>query len=147
MKTSLSEKLAGAMLASMLAAAGCSGGEKDAASQSPEPQSAAPSENAEAFEPASPAPIPATELQSEAHETGAAGDAARGKRVFVKCMGCHSTAQGKIVSGPPLYKIVGAPAGKAAGDFGPQETPAATFTGVLRNTSVSPPIRSNPMAS
>lgn len=37
----------------------------------------------------------------------AEGDAAAGKTVFMKCMVCHSPAQGKNVVGPSLFGIVG----------------------------------------
>lgn len=39
------------------------------------------------------------------------GDAAAGKRVFVKCMSCHSIAEGQNKVGPSLYGIVGREAG------------------------------------
>lgn len=43
------------------------------------------------------------------------GDAAAGKRVFVKCLACHVVTQGQNRVGPSLYGIVGRPAGSIAG--------------------------------
>ncbi len=46
---------------------------------------------------------------------GLTGDAANGKRVFVKCMACHAVAEGQNRVGPSLYGIVGRPAGTIEG--------------------------------
>lgn len=43
------------------------------------------------------------------------GDAAAGKRVFIKCLACHVAVQGQNKVGPSLYGIVGRPAGSIAG--------------------------------
>lgn len=43
------------------------------------------------------------------------GNADAGKKVFVKCMACHSVTQGQNKVGPSLYGIVGRPAGSIAG--------------------------------
>mgnify|MGYP003384856705 CR=1 FL=1 len=43
------------------------------------------------------------------------GDAAAGKRVFVKCLACHVVTQGQNRVGPSLYGIVGRPAGSIPG--------------------------------
>ncbi|MEL6363688.1 MAG: cytochrome c family protein [Pseudomonadota bacterium] len=40
------------------------------------------------------------------------GDAAKGKRVFTKCMSCHAVKEGQNRVGPSLYGIVGREAGK-----------------------------------
>jgi cytochrome c2 len=40
------------------------------------------------------------------------GDATAGKRVFARCMSCHSVQQGQNKVGPSLYGIVGRPAGQ-----------------------------------
>jgi cytochrome c len=45
----------------------------------------------------------------------AAGDAAKGKKVFKKCSACHSVKPGKKRIGPSLFGIVGRKAGKAKG--------------------------------
>lgn len=39
------------------------------------------------------------------------GDAAKGKRVFVKCIACHTVQEGQNRVGPSLYAIIGRPAG------------------------------------
>ncbi|MBI1391977.1 MAG: c-type cytochrome [Alphaproteobacteria bacterium] len=43
------------------------------------------------------------------------GDAAKGKRVFVKCMSCHSVQEGQNRVGPSLYNVVGREAGTVEG--------------------------------
>jgi cytochrome c len=43
------------------------------------------------------------------------GDAAKGKRVFTQCMSCHSVQEGKNLSGPSLYGIVGRTSGTIEG--------------------------------
>jgi cytochrome c len=45
----------------------------------------------------------------------AAGDAAKGKKVFKKCSACHSVKPGKKRIGPSLFGIVGRKARKAKG--------------------------------
>ena len=45
----------------------------------------------------------------------AAGDAAKGKKVFNKCKACHTLKAGKHRVGPSLVGIVGRQAGTAAG--------------------------------
>ncbi len=45
----------------------------------------------------------------------AAGDAAKGKKVFKKCVACHAIKAGKHKTGPSLAGIIGRDAGKAAG--------------------------------
>lgn len=43
------------------------------------------------------------------------GDAAAGRRVFVKCMACHTVQEGQHRVGPSLYGIIGRPAGTIEG--------------------------------
>lgn len=43
------------------------------------------------------------------------GDAAAGKRVFAKCMACHTVVEGQNRVGPSLYGIVGREAGSVEG--------------------------------
>jgi len=50
-----------------------------------------------------------------ANTASAAGDAAKGKKVFNKCKACHDVKAGKHKIGPSLAGIVGSEAGKAAG--------------------------------
>ena len=45
----------------------------------------------------------------------AAGDAAKGKRVFNKCKACHVFEEGKNRVGPTLHKIIGRTAGSLDG--------------------------------
>jgi len=45
----------------------------------------------------------------------AAGDVAKGKRIFNKCKACHSLAKGKKKVGPSLCGVVGAKAGHMEG--------------------------------
>jgi cytochrome c len=45
----------------------------------------------------------------------AAGDAAKGKKVFNKCKACHTVKAGKHKIGPSLAGVVGRKAGSAAG--------------------------------
>lgn len=46
---------------------------------------------------------------------GLTGDAAKGKRVFAKCMACHTVQEGQNRVGPSLYGIVGREAGSIEG--------------------------------
>jgi cytochrome c len=41
------------------------------------------------------------------------GDAAKGKKYFVRCGGCHTLKKGRNRTGPSLHCIVGRPAGTA----------------------------------
>ncbi len=45
----------------------------------------------------------------------AAGDAAKGKKVFKKCKACHSIKAGKKKVGPSMFGIVGSKAGAVKG--------------------------------
>lgn len=61
-------------------------------------------------------------IKASAQETGDAapaaapsGDPAAGKRVFVKCMACHTVQEGQHRVGPSLYGIVGKTAGSVEG--------------------------------
>ena len=45
----------------------------------------------------------------------AAGDAAKGKKVFRKCAACHTVKAGKHRIGPSLFGVAGAKAGTAKG--------------------------------
>lgn len=52
---------------------------------------------------------------SAASTVSLAGDAAAGRRVFVKCMACHTVQEGQHRVGPSLYGIIGRPAGTIEG--------------------------------
>jgi cytochrome c len=43
------------------------------------------------------------------------GDAAKGKKVFAKCMACHTLEAGKNKVGPSLHGIIGRKAGSVEG--------------------------------
>ncbi len=45
----------------------------------------------------------------------AAGDAAKGKKVFKKCKACHSIKAGKKKVGPSMFGVVGSKAGTSKG--------------------------------
>lgn len=46
---------------------------------------------------------------------GEGGDAALGKRVFMRCISCHSIKEGQNKVGPSLYGIIGREAGQVDG--------------------------------
>ena len=50
-----------------------------------------------------------------AQPAAAAGDAAKGKKVFNRCKACHTLAEGKHRVGPSLLGVIGRKAGTAAG--------------------------------
>ncbi len=58
--------------------------------------------------PAAPAPAPAPKV-------AAAGDPAKGKKVFKKCKVCHKTVAGVNGIGPSLFGVVGRPVASEAG--------------------------------
>lgn len=118
-------KTAASVAALCLFAAACGGGD-DRAETAPEPESvageAAPASTVAAETAVAPAPsvakpaAPTREEMLAAAATalaGLEGDAVRGKRVFVKCMACHSAVEGQTMTGPSLYGVIGAPAGHA----------------------------------
>ena len=45
----------------------------------------------------------------------AEGDAAAGKKVFKRCLVCHTDVEGKHKQGPTLHKVLGRAAGTAKG--------------------------------
>ncbi len=45
----------------------------------------------------------------------AEGDLAAGKKVFKRCLVCHTDVEGKHKTGPTLHKVLGRPAGTAKG--------------------------------
>jgi cytochrome c len=137
MKRTLSRYLAGTAIVGALIASGCGGGQNDAASPSAEPAQAAPQSAGEAVAPEATTETTAADTQEAAGE----GDPARGKRVFVKCMACHSATKGENRAGPSLYKIVGAPAGQAA-NF--NYSPAITSSGLVWTEDVLAAYLENP---
>lgn len=55
-----------------------------------------------------------TEADVNAANEGSA-DAVKGRRLFARCMACHTVQEGRNLSGPSLYGIVGRPAGSVEG--------------------------------
>lgn len=93
-----------------------------AAAESTTVADASPSPHSDSTMPAADASAPASDsgvvsAAAVAGEDYAAftGDAAAGKKVFVKCLACHAVAEGQNKVGPSLYGIVGRPAGSIPG--------------------------------
>ncbi len=59
--------------------------------------------------------IDATASSGGSEYASLTGNAATGKRVFVKCMSCHTVQEGQNRVGPSLYGIVGRNAGSVEG--------------------------------
>lgn len=70
----------------------------------------APAENATAAAPEAP-PAAATPVDF----ASLTGDAAKGQKIFAKCMACHSIKEGENRVGPSLHGIIGRTAGQVAG--------------------------------
>lgn len=71
------------------------------------------------------------------------GDAVKGKRVFSKCMACHSMTAGQNRVGPSLFEIAGNPAGAVA-NF--KYSPAMESAGVAWDDATLDGYLSNPKA-
>jgi cytochrome c len=71
------------------------------------------------------------------------GDAAAGKKVFVKCMACHVVTEGQNRVGPSLYGIVGRSAGSIAGF---NYSPANKNSGIMWTEQVMFEYLKNPQA-
>ena len=61
----------------------------------------------------------------------AEGDAAKGEKVFKKCMACHSVDEGQNKVGPSLHQIVGRTAGTVEGYRYSQINAAASDAGLV----------------
>jgi len=61
----------------------------------------------------------------------AEGDAAKGEKVFKKCMACHSVEEGQNKVGPSLYQIVGRTAGTVEGYSYSKLNAAASEVGLV----------------
>ncbi len=105
------------LMALALAATGCGGGSSEDASAPAAETTTVEAEPVPATQAASGqvgVPESATETAAaDATATAVSGDPAKGKRVYLKCLACHSIAAGENKVGPSLYKIVGAPAGRS----------------------------------
>lgn len=71
------------------------------------------------------------------------GDAVKGKRVFSKCMACHSMTAGQNRVGPSLFEIAGNPAGAVA-NF--KYSPAMESAGVVWDDATLDGYLNNPKA-
>jgi cytochrome c len=67
----------------------------------------------------------ATSFAAAAH---ADGDAAKGKKVFVKCMACHTLEAGKNKVGPSLHGIIGRKSGSIDG---------FTYSDAMKNSNLT----------
>jgi cytochrome c len=56
------------------------------------------------------------------------GDAAKGKKVFAKCMACHALEAGKNKVGPTLHGIIGRQAGAVEG---------FTYSDAMKNSGIT----------
>jgi cytochrome c len=56
------------------------------------------------------------------------GDAAKGKKVFAKCMACHTTEAGKNKVGPTLHGIIGRKSGSVEG---------FTYSDAMKNAGIT----------
>lgn len=65
---------------------------------------------------------------SSPSQAQAAGDAAKGKKVFVKCMACHTTEAGKNKVGPSLHGVVGRKSGSL---------PDFTYSDAMKNSNLT----------
>lgn len=68
---------------------------------------------------------------SAATPTWAAGDAAKGKKVFNKCKACHKLVAGKKAIGPTLYGVIGRTAGTLKGYRYSKDMKAAGAKGLV----------------
>jgi cytochrome c len=71
------------------------------------------------------AALVATGFAAAAH---ADGDAAKGKKVFAKCMACHTVEAGKNKVGPSLHAIIGRKSGTIEG---------FTYSDAMKNANVT----------
>jgi cytochrome c len=56
------------------------------------------------------------------------GDSAKGKKVFAKCMACHTTEAGKNKVGPTLHGIIGRKSGSVEG---------FTYSDAMKNAGIT----------
>ena len=99
--------IGGAALACLALTAGCNS-RADEEPATPETTAAAPAAT-ETTAAATEAPTPEVEFAS------LTGDAEAGKKVFAKCMTCHSVEAGVNKVGPTLHSIVGRHSGSVEG--------------------------------
>ena len=111
----------GTILATLLfavSACGGSDGAGDTSSNEAPVVSSSPVEGDEAAPGSDGVAVIEAEIVTEAdvnaaNESGA--DAVKGRRLFARCMACHTVQEGRNLSGPSLYGIVGRPAGSVEG--------------------------------
>ncbi|HBK91802.1 MAG TPA: cytochrome c family protein [Parvularcula sp.] len=101
------------LMAMALALAGCGGKSEPSPAPAAVPAKIEAEPEPAAQPNAEPAPAPEAAPDTAVADAAAPGDPVKGKRVFLKCLACHSIAMGENKVGPSLYKIVGAAAGKS----------------------------------
>lgn len=135
MNMSPTRRLAVATVSALVfAVAGCGGPGESETAPTPQAPAAGEPQPEEEVAPADVAPAPATAAEETTDEAapsdsgreaaieaanmelaGLTGDATAGKRVFVKCMACHTAAEGKHSTGPSLYGVIGREAASVEG--------------------------------
>ncbi len=118
----LAKKLySGTIIASLLFAASACGGSDDAGDASSGEEPTVSSSAEEADVPASNADdvtVIEAEIVTAAEVDGTnddSADAAKGRRLFGRCMACHTVQEDRNLSGPSLYGIIGRTAGSVEG--------------------------------
>ena len=59
--------------------------------------------------------VNATDSAATDEAMASTGDAERGRRIFGRCMACHTVREGQNLSGPSLYGVIGRTAGTVDG--------------------------------
>ncbi len=120
----------GSIIATLLLVVSACGGSESNSNESPGGEPAVPAAEDEANAPATETDtvavidaeiVPASEVDAATNpdtapaEGESAGDAVNGRRLFGRCMACHTVQEGRHLNGPSLYGIIGRPAGSIDG--------------------------------